>query len=143
MSDLFQLIYVSAASDDFDPKEFPAILEKSRENNSKLDISGLLIFHEASFIQVLEGPKSDVQQLMTKIKLDSRHKNLKILSQKNLEEKEFESWSMGFFNSSLSEGQTGFVDLASELARLLTDGTTSEKALSRFKDGAWKKLVES
>lgn len=140
---VFQMIYVSKCSDDFDFNTLPSILEKSRRDNEKKDVSGLLIFHEGSFIQVLEGPKEAVEEIYQKIEKDDRHKNIKLLSQKMLDEKEFESWSMGFLKPELSKTHPDFVDLASELTAMLTEGATSAKALDRFRDGAWKKLVES
>ncbi len=67
---LHQLVYISAAEHDFPEKELQELLAKARENNSKLDISGMLLFHEGSFIQALEGEKAAVESLYNKIGQD-------------------------------------------------------------------------
>ena len=141
---LFQTIYVSAATDQLKLADLPEILIRARDNNKKFGISGLLIFHEDTFVQVLEGPKLEIEVLLKKIESDPRHKNMKILLRKELEEKEFDHWAMGFVNSSLTVARPiGFVDLSTELSALVHEETTAQKSLLRFMDGNYKKFVES
>ena len=97
---IFQAIYVSAASDQLKPTDLPEILIRARESNTKLGISGLLIFHENTFVQVLEEPKSEIEILLKKIELDPRHKNMKILLQKEIEENEFDQWDSSILRCS-------------------------------------------
>ena len=47
--------------------ELKAILSAARTNNSKKDISGMLVYHAGSFLQVLEGPEDTVTELFGKI----------------------------------------------------------------------------
>ena len=144
MSPIFQVIYVSAASAKFKLTDLPLILKRAREYNEKEGISGLLLFHEGTFVQVLEGPKPNVESLLKKISADPRHKNIKLLFHKELEEKEFDKWSMGFVNIKLLATQNaGFVNLSTELSSLISKETTAHKALRRFMDGNFKKHVES
>ena len=141
---VFQTIYVSVATELLKLTDLSEILTRARESNTKLGISGLLIFHENTFVQVLEGPRAGIESLLKKIELDPRHKNMKILLQKEIEEKEFDQWAMGFFNSALLTSRpVGFVDLSTELSTMLHEETTAQKALLRFMDGNYKKFVES
>jgi len=141
---IFQTIYVSAASDQLKQTDLPGILANARDRNAKLGISGLLIFHENTFVQVLEGPKTEVELLLKKIAVDPRHQNMKILLQKEIQEKEFEKWAMGYVNSSASAVKPiGHIDLFTELSSLVHEDTTAQKALMRFMDGSYKKFVES
>jgi len=53
---LIQLIYVSAATNRFNPAELRELLRLARLKNQQLDVTGMLLYHEGSFLQVLEGP---------------------------------------------------------------------------------------
>ena len=141
---LCQVIYVSSASEKLKPADLPAILQKAREFNLKSEISGLLIFHDQTFVQVLEGPKASVELLLKKIFSDPRHRNVKQLLKKDLEKKEFDDWSMGFVDiKSLATKASGFVNLSTELSSMISKETTAHKALRRFMEGNYKKYVES
>ena len=50
-----QIIYISSAAKKMDDDDLLDILKTSRENNKKNDISGMLLYDNGSFIQVLEG----------------------------------------------------------------------------------------
>jgi hypothetical protein len=141
---LFQTIYISAASVQFKPADLPVILAQAREHNLKEDISGLLLFHEGIFVQALEGPRPGIEILMKKISSDARHRNIKPLFQKDIEEKEFDAWAMGFVNINMLPSKSdGFVNLSTELSALISNETTAHRALRRFMDGNYKKHVES
>ncbi len=140
----FQSIYISVPSSQFRPPDLPDILAVAREHNSKVGISGLLLFHGGSFVQVLEGPKADVEALLKRIAADPRHDKMKLLLQKDVEKKEFEEWSMGFVDSqSVASKQKGFLNLFTELTTLVREDTTAQRALRRFMDGDYRRFVES
>ena len=44
-------------------EELAEILRIARENNAAHDISGMLVYHGGSFLQVLEGPEGAVNSL--------------------------------------------------------------------------------
>ena len=72
--DLVYLVYVSAASKPFSEEELLELLEASRLHNEGKNITGLLLYCEGQFIQVLEGARSDVDSLFERICVDTRHK---------------------------------------------------------------------
>lgn len=90
------LIYSSASSSLFSNEEITDILNKSRSNNLKLNITGLLLYHEGSILQILEGEREVIYSLFNKIRLDERHKSIIKLLDKNIKERSFPDWSMGF-----------------------------------------------
>ena len=92
---LKQVIYVSEISDT-SSDSLTNIYDISQKNNSKSGISGCLLIGSNSYLQLLEGPDSAVENLYSKIKVDSRHKKVKKLFEQNIEEKLFSSWSMKF-----------------------------------------------
>jgi 2-keto-3-deoxy-galactonokinase len=50
-----------------------AILEQSRANNLRHDLSGVLVGNEKWFVQVLEGPYQPLHGVLNKILADTRH----------------------------------------------------------------------
>jgi hypothetical protein len=67
------IVYISAATYLMDENELKEILEVSRKNNQSSGITGLLLYHEGNFIQVLEGEKTAINALYDKITIDNRH----------------------------------------------------------------------
>ena len=92
---LKQVIYVSEKTDT-SPDSLTDIYDISQKNNSESGISGCLLIGSNSYLQLLEGPDSAVENLYSKIKMDSRHKKVKKLFEQHIEEKLFSSWSMKF-----------------------------------------------
>ena len=52
---IYQLVYISAANHEFTEKELHELLSKARKNNESYGITGMLLYHQGSFIQALEG----------------------------------------------------------------------------------------
>ena len=92
---LKQVIYVSEITDT-SSDSLTAIYDISQKNNSKSGISGCLLIGSNSYLQLLEGQESAVENLYSKIKVDSRHKKVKKLLDQHIEKKLFSSWSMKF-----------------------------------------------
>lgn len=90
------LIYLSAATSLFSDEDITAILSVSRRNNPSLDITGLLLYHEGSILQILEGEKETIHKLFNKIGKDPRHKHVIKMFDSSIEERSFQDWSMGF-----------------------------------------------
>jgi hypothetical protein len=75
--------------------ELDAILTTAIRNNSKLGITGALVFDDLWFVQVLEGPPQSVEAIFNRILEDSRHADIKIILKKEVEERLFGEWAMG------------------------------------------------
>lgn len=64
-------------------------------NNQKLDVTGILISVRDYFFQILEGEEKIVDELVEKIRRDSRHNEITILSaETGCEERLFTNWGM-------------------------------------------------
>jgi hypothetical protein len=94
--DMFQLIYVSSAAYLFSTCELLELLKTCRANNGPKDITGLLLYKEGNFMQVLEGRQETVQLLHAKIARDPRHRGMLTLWQGPIATRQFSGWSMGF-----------------------------------------------
>jgi Sensors of blue-light using FAD len=110
---MYHLVYISYATSPFSEAELISLLQKCRESNKANEITGMLIYLQERFIQVLEGDRSAVKRLLNKIEKDARHKRVSILLEGDSEERIFKNWSMGFKNLSLNDYNElcGFQDI--------------------------------
>lgn len=95
---MFYLIYVSSAIKLMEDSELLFLLDESREKNQRLGITGMLLYKEGNFMQMLEGEKSTVLELYDTINRDERHKDVITIITGDLKKRNFENWSMGFSN---------------------------------------------
>jgi hypothetical protein len=117
---MFLLIYTSRAQHPFRVQhpfcnaDLKKLLVRVRSNNEKIDVTGMLVYHDGAFLQALEGEESAVRNLFKRIETDARHTGVAILRDQSSfgEQRVFGEWSMGFANA-LSNAQVlkGFVDL--------------------------------
>ncbi|MDE0472257.1 MAG: BLUF domain-containing protein [Ekhidna sp.] len=91
---LFRLVYTSARSKHCNSKEIDKILEKSRNNNAKLGITGILIYTKDRFLQVLEGEKEKINKLYKTIEEDDRHGAPILRFCESVSKRYFEGWDM-------------------------------------------------
>jgi hypothetical protein len=77
---------------------FEQIMEQSRRNNVPRSITGLLCHTSDSFVQVLEGGRRPVAELLKGIFADERHEEMTILQFEDIAERRFANWSMGRVN---------------------------------------------
>ena len=93
---MIQITYLSAATRAMSQDDLEDILKTARENNARLGITGMLLYGNKTFIQILEGEEDVVHKLVKTIKRDPRHTNFQIVKQKPIERHEYADWSMGF-----------------------------------------------
>lgn len=90
-----RLIYKSRTSWDLLSNEVLLELAKtSAGNNAERDITGLLILSGESFLQVLEGPADEVNDLYLRIARDERHGKLRLLRYESISKRLFKDWAM-------------------------------------------------
>ncbi|TGD81869.1 BLUF domain-containing protein [Hymenobacter wooponensis] len=94
---MHQLIYMSTATRLMTDDELQTLLEQARLNNAKYDITGLLLYHEGRFMQLIEGPTDAVRKLYSYIEQDGRHTDTAKLADKEVEVRSFPTWSMAFW----------------------------------------------
>ena len=90
-----QLLYISNSARDFAPAALEEILAVSRTNNAAAGITGMLLYLDGAFLQVLEGPVEAVGETYARIKRDRRHWEARTLLDQNAP-RAFSEWSMGF-----------------------------------------------
>ena len=88
-----QVIYVSTPVG-FDEKVLNSILEQSKRNNEKNQITGALICRSDLYLQYLEGPAYKIDFIYSKIKLDNRHTDVILLEDGRSKRRLFSNWAM-------------------------------------------------
>ena len=67
---VFFLTYVSTAARELSKDDLNELLAQCRENNAKLGITGMLLYKDGNFMQVLEGEETVVRSIYAKISGD-------------------------------------------------------------------------
>ena len=98
---MYQLIYLSSASEQFTQQALDELLEKAREKNRRLCITGMLVYRDGNFIQVLEGERDAVEKLYETISRDMRHSNSIVINSGDIAERQFADWAMDFRNAGI------------------------------------------
>ena len=52
------------------------ITQTAKRNNPALNITGLLFYHNRQFLQIIEGERSDLEELMEVVTADPRHEDI-------------------------------------------------------------------
>ena len=132
---LFQLVYVSAATVLFTKPGLIELLEQSRRKNEPAGISGLLLYHEGDFMQLLEGDEAAVRATHTRIGKDPRHKHCLTLLSGPVAERTFPDWTMGFRDLGSAEVQAlpGFSEFLNPSAGRQVLPTEPNRALRLLK----------
>jgi hypothetical protein len=140
--DLVHCIYTSLSADaDLNKAALEGILEQSRINNAEREVTGMLLFQDGSFFQVLEGDRPVVEATFEKIAQDKRHTRVSKIIIEPIAERDFGDWSMGYpqidykelssipgLNDFFKEGRS-FSDLEAGRAKTLLDA---------FKQKSWR-----
>lgn len=140
---MLSLVYVSSAVENMTNKELRELLEISRVNNLKNEITGMMLYKNGNFMQAMEGPDNVVRNLYRKVKADRRHRNVFKVFETNIEAREFGEWSMALcnFNQTPEESTEGFSEFSCEPldSRAFRDTlTTAHKLLLSFRKNVRK-----
>jgi hypothetical protein len=139
---LMHCVYCSASTKiPLSSTELESLLEECRHNNSKADITGILLYQNGSFFQVLEGEHAAVEALFNKISLDKRHHQTKKIIFEPITTRSFAAWTMGFPKITSKELATipGLSDFFHHGTSYVELGEGRAKSLlAAFKDGKWR-----
>jgi hypothetical protein len=95
---LIRLLYASRAINDNRAAMIDSIMQQSKLHNPNLGITGILCYGGDIFMQVLEGGRTEVNELYSHIVRDPRHKDVVILRYEEITERRFSGWTMGQVN---------------------------------------------
>jgi len=96
MSNLASLAYVSSASTLLSEPELEALLLSARKQNLHAGITGVLLYHDGSFFQFLEGPEPELEAAYARISTSKQHRGIIRLFHRAADRRYFDDWQMGF-----------------------------------------------
>ena len=100
---MYQLIYISSSTKNLAREEFLELVAQSQLKNDAMGITGVLMFKDGNFMQVLEGEQELIAKLYSAIKVEPRHTLVSIIQEGPISLREYQGWSSTYFNS--DEGQ--------------------------------------
>jgi hypothetical protein len=128
MSRLYRIVYCSRSNLKGSRAEIEMqirnILATARHNNREAAVTGAMAFNESWFAQILEGEKDDVARIYSHIRIDPRHRDLRVLQQGATKARLFPTWSMAYADTPDSLGRHPLAHFEFESA--LTKGSQPE-----------------
>lgn len=92
----FQLTYVSAAVRPWTQDELVGLLEQARTRNGERRVTGMLLYRDGRFLQLLEGAEDQVRSLYAVIRADPRHRDVVLVREGRRVLRQFPTWTMAF-----------------------------------------------
>ncbi len=141
MQNLIHVIYNSSATHVFSDSELTELLTAARNKNAAVNVTGILLYVDGGFFQILEGPESAVDKLFTAIHSDPRHARVTTIIRESIPERSFNEWTMGFSQLTGSEiaeidGLNDFFGTGQVVTHL--DAGRAKKLLTAFRQGRWR-----
>jgi hypothetical protein len=132
-----KLIYASCSVGPVERDVLRDILTVSRARNEEAGVTGLLLYSDESFLQLLEGDAAAVADTYSRIKADGRHDVMRLLVHGPSDARLFPDWSMGFEHidadclaDDLGHARSSARPLGSSL--VVADGGAAEAILLRY-----------
>jgi hypothetical protein len=95
---LAHLIYVSNASDMMTHEAVRELVDESKKRNREIDVTGVLLYGNQHFMQLLEGDLHVVNALYQKVARDHRHHHVTRIAFYPVPSRQFADWSMNLIN---------------------------------------------
>lgn len=141
MPALIHFVYASVATQPFGKEDLTELLRQSRPANSRLGLTGMLLYSQGSFFQVLEGQPDSIDALYRKLLPDPRHRQVTAIIREPISKRYFGEWSMGFstvspYELADIEGTNDFFHGGSCFTRI--GPGRAKKLLTAFAGGRWR-----
>ena len=95
--DLVELSYLSEAISDMSFLGLMRLLESARAFNQQNGISGILLYDNQQFSQIIEGERASVMKAWKRIQEDKRHHRIELLEIREITERSFPDWLLRFY----------------------------------------------
>lgn len=90
------ITYVSTANISLKNSDIKDLMDFVRRRNNELGVTGVLLYSEGNFFQIMEGKKELIQQVFKKILVDARHYDIIKIFEKNSENTSFSKYHSSF-----------------------------------------------
>ncbi|ASP22663.1 sensors of blue-light using FAD [Antarctobacter heliothermus] len=132
-----RLIYLSSAVRLATRDDLAQILGAARRNNRRDGVTGLLMYHDGTFLQILEGEETAVDRVFERIARNDLHRGVQSLPSSQVHERLFADWTMAFarpdalcVNDDL--GAKAFVAVRQDLDRIEASDKRAATFVRRF-----------
>jgi len=95
--ELVELTYLSEAVSDMSFLGLMKLLESARTFNQANGITGILLYDNQQFGQVIEGERASVMKAWKRIQDDKRHHRTELLEIREITERSFPGWLLRFY----------------------------------------------
>lgn len=95
---LYQLMYSSQSTSEPSMDALKLLLERARSQNAARNVTGALFFVDGVFVQILEGERDVVKQLVAQIGQDPRHRELTVITERLIVQRVFTAWRMAWIS---------------------------------------------
>jgi len=95
--DLVELSYLSEAVSDMSFLGLMRLLEAARAYNLKNGVTGILLYDNQQFGQIIEGERTNVMKVWKRIQDDKRHHRVELLEIREISERSFPDWLLRFY----------------------------------------------
>jgi hypothetical protein len=96
---IYQIIYSSQAKVPMSMAGLEEILVDARAANEKRQVTGVLVYVDGVFLQILEGEEAVIRGLVQSISADSRHGDLKVFYERQVSHRTFPDWRMAYLSA--------------------------------------------
>jgi len=110
VASLHFLIYVSKAVEPMSKQALDTLLKQSQTFNRSKGITGYLLYQDGYFMQMLEGNRDILFDLMDKVKIDPRHHDVRIVIEERTRCRVFLDWSMALSDLTPKPNEPKFND---------------------------------
>jgi len=92
-----QLLYCSLATHPMSEQEINELVQRSSERNATEGITGMLMYSDGVFVQLLEGPKDALSRVWNRVLHDGRHFGVvKLMHRSEVEMRCCGNWTMRY-----------------------------------------------
>lgn len=93
--------------------ELHKLRDEALSNNTRHGVTGLLLYVNKVFMQIIEGPHAEIGQLFDNIRCDQRNQSIVEMFDRSVDKRAFSRWAMGFHSpSAVNENvENGFHNL--------------------------------
>jgi hypothetical protein len=96
----YQIIYSSQATAPMSLADLEEILADARTGNERRNVTGILVYVDGVFLQILEGEEETLRCLLRSIASDSRHTAMKVFHEAEIDGPTFKNWRMAYLSAS-------------------------------------------
>lgn len=138
-----QVIYSSQAVAPMSIGDLEQILVDARSGNDRRGVTGALVYVDGVFLQILEGDKDTVRELMSRIASDTRHAAVQVFYEAEVDQPLFSNWRMAYLHATPDQMATWLgLEGTASVQEILADIHRTPQGASRVADGILKAIAE-